>query len=1110
LKPPFEHGVLVNMRHILVYEKNGLEVDRVSLLDLYRTYRDQPKAVLDHSNTKAFLEFVSQFRRKDLTREKKIEILLTDKDISLLPKPDPEELVAAIHRIVNLLAADARRFKTELERVLKSQYNVDDREPVLHELDEIARELDRHYVPAKDDRVGRFLNARTGSVEARAFDVFVTRVAYFTMTRFLVARMWEDVGFLEQRLYDGGFRHWYETLGRRIKEVLAQAFHYARDRYGWLYGDKHNYFWYDPPSEEAIVDVLYELARFNLGLLDTDVLGTVYEQFVERVDRKNKGQYYTPREVIKFIWDRVGYNGEDGCYRFEDGGRHPRLVLDVATGSGGFLVEAANRLRTLTRYSRTDPNEMLEVLHCMMNGLWGCEISQFANYITEVNLLIQLTPLVRAIIDASKGVPRDLRTVRLMTAPGDSLALVGAGPLFAPGNNHFVRDSNRELIARDPKGPVRELMTNHFDYDYVCSNPPYVGEKGHKELFRSTREAMPYWNRHYKGKMDYLYWFVILGLLKLREGGKLGFITPSSWPTADGASHLREFILENALVHEIIDFGETRIFKSAPGQFNMVFVLEKCPSMAPNASALDGIPNPANVERKAKHRIKIVKVKAVPPARPGDKRPPLARVIDHISGIITKTHHSDDYADMYQSAQTQGELDAGPWGLFVDRASSAVLDRIEAGGSRLGDFWTVDQGVVPSPLRLTRSKLEKLPADAIRRHGLKEGDGVFVLKQSEVEALRLDHHDAKLVKPYYKNSDIDSYVTSSATDDHLVYASGNISIDDYPGVKRHLDRFRVLLEARLSDYGESYQWFELHRARDSNLFEGPKVVCSYRVEGTAFAYNDASFYGSTDMYFIKPRDAGRDRHSLKYLAGVLNSKLMDFWLRSRGKPKGTATELFSTPVENIRIHRINFEDKHEVAEHDRLVKLVDEMIETKQALTKLNRFFGARLTRLAGPDELPEVGAEVVTLSLPESAKRRVRNHPKVTVEPEPDADFVLSGIGEVGDAADLFSGRSDEEMRALRLTGKGRKAANVIAPKEILRYLQEVLPKFKGKTWPEVKEIPIARDLATYQAKEKKVLADARALLRKVAATQSKIDALVYELYGLSESEIATIEGPE
>ena len=129
-------------------------------------------------------------------------------------------------------------------------------------------------------------------------------------------------------------------------------------------------------------------------------------------------------------------------------------------------------------------------------------------------------------------------------------------------------------------------------------------------------------------------------------------------------------------------------------------------------------------------------------------------------------------------------------------------------------------------------------------------------------------------------------------------------------------------------------------------------------------------------------------------------------------------------------------------------------------------------------------------------------------MKPEPAADFVLTGVGEIGDAADLFTGRHDEDLYAMRLNGKGRKSASVIAPKEILKYLQKVLPEFKGKTWPEIKEIPVVRDLATYQAKEKEVISEAKSLLRKVASIQSKIDALVYELYRLTEEEIAVVEG--
>jgi hypothetical protein len=108
-----------------------------------------------------------------------------------------------------------------------------------------------------------------------------------------------------------------------------------------------------------------------------------------------------------------------------------------------------------------------------------------------------------------------------------------------------------------------------------------------------------------------------------------------------------------------------------------------------------------------------------------------------------------------------------------------------------------------------------------------------------------------------------------------------------------------------------------------------------------------------------------------------------------------------------------------------------------------------------------------------------------------------LTAVGNMGGVPSPF----------MSLNGKGRKSANVIAPKEILKYLQKVLPKFKGKTWPEIKEIPVARDLATHQAREEEVVSKAKSLLRKVASVQSKIDALVYDLYGLTEDEIRVIE---
>ncbi len=207
------------------------------------------------------------------------------------------------------------------------------------------------------------------------------------------------------------------------------------------------------------------------------------------------------------------------------------------------------------------------------------------------------------------------------------------------------------------------------------------------------------------------------------------------------------------------------------------------------------------------------------------------------------------------------------------------------------------------------------------------------------------------------------------------------------------------------------------------------------------------------------------------------------------------------------MHRIDFDKKREIAKHDRVVQLVDLMIETKQQLAKLNRFFASRLTRLAGPDQLPDPDIEAVTRSLKGSALRRLHNHPKVTVQSEHTDEFILTRVGDIVDAAELFTKRSKEHMYALRLSGKDRKSVTVIAPKEILKYLHQVLAGWKGKSWDEIKELPIAKDLATYRATEKQVITKARKLLRKVVSIQAKIDEMVYELYGLSDKEITIVE---
>jgi len=1075
------YGIVLNLREVTVISENAQPIAELSfsLEKLYRDFKANAHTVGIQPNTKQFVNFVQAFSCQELDFIQKVEQIAQSKAWTGEETLSLDRLTQKIREVVFILHNDVRSQRDQLIHLLGQDNERKTR--IASEIDAIAESIDprKPKQEISTSSLREMLDAKPSSLDEKAVDAYFYRVAYFTMTRLLLVRLWEDIGFIDQSLYDGGFEKWYEEFNREIERVLRYAFHLAGERYSWLFNRENNYTWYYPTGK-ALVDVLYEFSHFNLGKLNADVLGTIYEEYVDRVDRKNKGQYYTPREVVAFIWDRVGFAHDNAFFRFEDGQRKPRLIFDPATGSGGFLVEAARRLRENATYNHQNLNDLVDVESAIIEGLYGSEISAFSYYITEINLLIQLTPIIKNILEHK----------HLYRHPEFALSVIHQDSLklhpriektfeefpdeLRKTDEVYERDKRHDIVGLEGrKREVYEFIKDCHDFDYVCANPPYIGEKGHKELFRATIKQYPYWKQYYQGKMDYLYFFVILGLSKLKEGGKLGFITTSYWPTADGAAKLRKYILDNALVHEIVNFGETRIFEGAPGQHNMIFVLECC----------------GDIQKKAENRIKIARVKKEFEGRTVKER--LRKLLEHLERHIEKESYTDEYIDIFLNPVRQGELSDRVFGIFVDEASERIIRRMESGGVRLSEHWSVNQGVVPSPLRLTKSKYEELSQEAIKKYGLQIGDGVFTLTKEELDRLRLADYELEIIKPYFKNSDIEKYTTSASTNDFLIYTTSTTPIDNYPNIRTHLEKFRNILEARLSRYNEAYQWFELHRSRDQRIFEGKKTVCSYRTKEASFAYQDGSFYGSTDMYFIKPKNE-REPHSLKYLVGILNSKVMDFWLLKRGKIKGVVKEQFVTPLESLPIRRINFSDPKEVKIHDHLVELVDDIIEAKKNLANYGRFFpGTRLTRLRENDLLPEISDGEVVKSLESPVLRSIRTHPQIRYQPQTIEHFFLKGA------------KLAEDAQSLAVVSKDKQVLTLTAPQDILEYLQKILPDYQGKGWNEIiDQVLIPTEPALVDKKRAKTLSQVASLRDKIKSLQQEIDSIVFDLYGLNEDE--------
>lgn len=120
-----------------------------------------------------------------------------------------------------------------------------------------------------------------------------------------------------------------------------------------------------------------------MGETDLDSKGRAFETFMGSFFRGNFGQYFTPREIVKFIVDVLPID-------------HDSKVLDTSCGSGGFLLYALNKVRN--KATELYPNYLKDVRQYdrwfkywhdfAEKNLYGIEISEQISRAAKMNMII--------------------------------------------------------------------------------------------------------------------------------------------------------------------------------------------------------------------------------------------------------------------------------------------------------------------------------------------------------------------------------------------------------------------------------------------------------------------------------------------------------------------------------------------------------------------------------------------------------------------------------------------------------------------------------------------------------------------------------------------------
>jgi len=347
---------------------------------------------------------------------------------------------------------------------------------------------------------------------------------------------------------------------------------------------------------------------FNFAIIPVEILGFAYEQFLGKVIklnpahraeieekpevRKAGGVYYTPEYIVEYIvkqtvGELIDNKTPDEISKIK--------ILDPSCGSGSFLLGAYqylldyhlkyyNQLR-IKNYELRNSKKKLELLltpegnlssqekkRILLNNIFGVDIDAQAVEVTKLSLLLKA---LEGETDASIQTSLQIFNERVLPTLDDNIQC---------GNSLIAPDFYNDGLFLTPK---EERKINVFDwnegfpevfkqggFDCVIGNPPYVNIENLEE------HSKKYYFQKYKtckGRTDIYIAFIENNLNNLNKNGLLYFIIPFAFTNQNYGSKLREILIKNYFIKEIVDTSEFYIFDQAVVK-NIILGIQNLPN----------------------------------------------------------------------------------------------------------------------------------------------------------------------------------------------------------------------------------------------------------------------------------------------------------------------------------------------------------------------------------------------------------------------------------------------------------------------------------------------------------------------------------------------------
>lgn len=254
-------------------------------------------------------------------------------------------------------------------------------------------------------------------------------------------------------------------------------------------------------SPKIVYSAVEHLQEISINKTDLDTKGVAFEKFMEDFFKGKMGQYFTPRNIIKFMVDLLKVE-------------HVDRVLDPACGSGGFLLNTMDHVRNYAE-DNYDPLEAYTIWHNFAkDNLFGVEINDQIARVCKMNMIIH-------------------------------------------------DDGHTNVIAYDSLDKFDKIKSQHKkftpnSFDYILTNPPFGAKVKSAEKEEGFVEQFDLGGKIKKRKNQKTEILFIERCIEfLKEGtGIMGIVLPDSIVINSSLQYVRDYILDKTQLLAVISLPD--------------------------------------------------------------------------------------------------------------------------------------------------------------------------------------------------------------------------------------------------------------------------------------------------------------------------------------------------------------------------------------------------------------------------------------------------------------------------------------------------------------------------------------------------------------------------